>query len=178
MSQISDTSAAAPPPVGRNATRVFLVAAVARNGVIGAGGKLPWHLPEDLKHFRQLTLNHPVIMGRRTWDSLGKPLAGRRNIVVSRSAGFAAPGAAIAASLADALALCAGEPAAFVIGGSEIYAAALPFADGLELTEIDRDYEGDARFPAWDRTAWRVSKREAHAWSDGVRFSFVRYEKA
>src|SRR5512145_2509488 len=101
------------------APRVFLVAAVAANGVIGAEGRLPWRLPEDLRHFKALTLGHPVIMGRKTWESLGQPLPGRENIVVTRSAGYQAPGAHVAASLEAALALCAGEPVAFVIGGEE-----------------------------------------------------------
>ena len=166
------------PSVASGTTRIFLVAALASNGVIGAQGKMPWHLPEDLKHFKQLTLGHPVIMGRRTWDSLGKPLPGRENIVISRKSGFEAPGASVASSLEAAIALCAGEAVAFVIGGAEIYAAALPFADGLVLTEIERGYEGDTRFPAWDRGAWRVSQKETHTSADGVRFSFVLYEKA
>lgn len=159
-------------------TRIYLVAALARNSVIGASGKLPWHLPEDLKHFKKLTLGHPVIMGRRTWDSLGKPLPGRENIVISRKTGFEAPGASVAASVEAAIALCAGEPAAFVIGGAEIYAAALPLADGLVLTEIDRDYEGDTRFPDWDRKCWRATQKETHTSAEGVRFDFVLYEKA
>jgi dihydrofolate reductase len=156
---------------------VYLVAAVAANGVIGAQGKLPWHLPEDLKHFKKLTLGHPVIMGRKTWESLGKPLPGRENIVVTRAAGYDAPGAHVAASLETALALCAGEPLAFVIGGGELYAAALPLADGLVLTEIRRDYAGDARFPDFDRSAWREARREPHTGADGLRFDFVLYER-
>ena len=159
-------------------TRIFLVAAVATNGVIGAGGKLPWHLPEDLKHFKNLTLGHPIIMGRRTWESLGKPLPGRENIVVSRKAGFEAPGASVASTIEAAIALCSGESLAFVIGGAEIYAAALPLADGLILTEIQQDFEGDTRFPDWDRKAWRASQKETHTSTDGVRFDFVLYEKA
>ncbi len=178
MSQISDTSSIRKPFVGHGMTRIYLVAAVARNGVIGMQGKLPWHLPEDLRHFKKLTLGHPIIMGRRTWESLGKPLPGRDNIVVTRRAGYAAPGASVAASFEAAIALCAGEPVAFVIGGAEIYAAALPIADGLVLTEIQRDYEGDARFPEWDRQGWRVSQKETHTSTDGVRFDFVLYERA
>ena len=165
------------PPVASGTTRIYLVAAVAKNGVIGARGKLPWHLPEDLKHFKQLTLNHPVIMGRRTWKSLTRPLPDRENIVVSRRPGFEAPGASIATSLAGAIALCAGEPVAFVIGGAQIYAAALPLADGLVLTEIQQDYDGDTRFPDWDRNAWRVSQKETHTSAGGVRFDFVLYER-
>lgn len=174
MSQIGGPG---PPPVAPGTTCIYLIAAVAKNGVIGARGKLPWHLPQDLKHFRKLTLGHPIIMGRRTWDSLGKPLPGRENIVISHKAGYQAPGASVAASLEAAIALCAGEPVAFVIGGAEIYAAALPLADGLVLTEIQGDFEGDTHFPEWDRTAWRVSQKETHTTADGVRFDFVQYER-
>jgi len=158
--------------------RVYLVAAMAANRVIGAAGKLPWHLPEDLKHFKSLTYGHPVIMGRRTWESLGKPLPGRENIVVTRTPDYAAPGARIAYSLEAALALCAAARTAFVIGGGELYAAALPSADGLFLTEIQQDYEGDARFPEYDRSAWRESRRQPHRAADGLRFDFVVYEKS
>ena len=157
---------------------MFLVAAVAANGVIGARGKLPWHLPEDLKHFKALTLGHPVIMGRRTWESLGRSLPGHDNIVVTRTAGYVAAGASIAASLDAALALCAGEPLVFVIGGAELYAAALPLAAGLVLTEIQRDFEGDTRFPAFDRRAWRETQRKPQTGADGLRFDFVLYERA
>src|SRR5881392_1373461 len=102
--------------------KLYLVAAVAANGVIGRNGQLPWRLPEDLKHFKRLTLGHPVIMGRRTWESLGRALPGRDNIVVTRTAGYEAPGAAVASSLEAALALCAGESVAFVIGGEQLFA--------------------------------------------------------
>ena len=159
-------------------TRVVLVAAVAANGIIGASGRLPWHIPEELKHFKRLTLGHPVIMGRRTWESLGRPLPGRENIVVTRSRGYDAPGAHVAASLEAALALCTGEPVAFVIGGTQLFKESLPIAAGLVLTEIQRDYEGDTWFPAWDRSQWRESQREAHTAGDGTRFDFVRYERA
>jgi len=158
--------------------RVYLVAAVAANGVIGAKGKLPWHLPEDLKHFKALTLGHPVIMGRKTWESLGTALPGRENIVVTRAPGYEAPGASIASSLDGALALCADEPTVFVIGGGELYAEALRVADGLVLTEIQREYTGDARFPDYDRSAWRETQRRSHTGADGLRFDFVLYEKA
>ncbi len=166
-----------PPSVAPGTTRIYLVAAVARNGVIGANGGMPWHLPEDLKHFRKLTLGHPVIMGRRTWESLGRPLPGRENIVVSRKPGFEAPGASVAATLEAAVALCTGEPMVFVIGGAELYTAALPLADGLVLTELEREFVGDTRFPAWDRDSWREAQRETHTSLDGMRFDFVRYER-
>ena len=168
-------SRAAPVPA---MPRVYLVAAVAANGIIGANGKLPWHLPEDLRHFKALTLGRPVIMGRKTWESLGKPLPGRENIVVTRAPGYEAPGASVASSLDEALALCAGEPTAFVIGGGELYAEALPLADGLVLTEIRRDYAGDARFPRFERSAWRETQRKPQTGADGLRFDFVLYEKA
>ena len=178
MSPFGDRLKANVSPVTLFGPRVYLVVALARNGVIGARGKLPWRLPEDLQHFKRITLGHPVIMGRRTWESLGRPLPGRENIVISRRPGFEAQGASVASSVQAALALCAEEPVAFVIGGAEIYAAALPLADGMVVTEIDRDYEGDTRFPAWDRKDWKLSQKEAHTSSDGLRFDFVLYERA
>ena len=159
-------------------TRIYLLAAVAANGTIGAEGKLPWHLPEDLQHFKRLTLGHPVIMGRKTWESLRGPLPGRENIVVSRQRGYNAPGAAVASSLDAALALCAGEKVIFVIGGTQIFREALPVASGLVMTEIKKDYPGDAVFPPYDRSHWRETQREAHTAADGTRFDFVLYEKA
>jgi dihydrofolate reductase len=155
-----------------------IICAVARNGVIGRGGQLPWHLPDELAHFKRTTLGRPVIMGRRTWESLGRPLPGRENLVVTRRPGYQAAGASVASSMPAAIALCTGEPVVFVIGGAQIYAAALPLADGLVMTEIDGDYEGDTRFPAWDRKGWRIAQKETHASQEGVRFDFVLYEKA
>ena len=157
--------------------RIYLVAAVAANGIIGANGRLPWHLPEDLQHFKRLTLGHPVIMGRRTWESLPGPLPGRENIVVSRRPGYAAPGAAVASSLDAALALCAGESVVFVIGGNQLFRESLPMASGLVMTEIRQDFTGDASFPDYDRSQWREAQREAHSAANGMRFDFVRYER-
>jgi dihydrofolate reductase len=158
--------------------RLYLVAAVAANGIIGANGILPWLLPEDLAHFKRLTLGHPVIMGRRTWESLKGPLPGRDNIVVTRTPGYEAPGAAVASSLEAALALCLDEPVAFVIGGSRLFAESLPLAAGLVMTEIDRDFEGDTRFPDYDRSRWKETQRERHVAADGTKFDFVLYEPA
>jgi dihydrofolate reductase len=158
--------------------RIYLVAAVAANGVIGVDGHLPWHLPEDLKHFKKLTLGHPIIMGRRTWESLGKALPGRENIVVTRTPAYEAPDAAVAASLEGALALCAGEAVAFVIGGERLFKDSLPIAAGLVLTEIGKDYDGDTHFPDYDRSNWRETQRETHTAADGMRFDFVLYERA
>ncbi|HUQ77215.1 MAG TPA: dihydrofolate reductase [Burkholderiales bacterium] len=158
--------------------KIYLVAAVASNGVIGRDGHLPWHLPEDLQHFKRLTLGHPIIMGRRTWESLPRALPGRDNIVVSASPGYDAPGAAVANSLEGAIALCAGESVAFVIGGSRLFADSLPIAAGLVMTEIERDYEGDTWFPQYDHSRWRESQREHHVAEDGTKFAFVLYERA
>jgi dihydrofolate reductase len=160
-----------------SAPAIYLVAAVAANGIIGARGKLPWHLPGELQHFKRLTMGHPIIMGRRTWESLGRPLPGRENIVVTATPGYEAPGAAVASSLDAALALCLGESLVFVIGGTRLFEAALPYARGMVLTEIQRDYEGDTLFPAWDRSQWRETQREAHAAPDGTRFDYVLYER-
>jgi dihydrofolate reductase len=157
--------------------RVYLVAAVAANGIIGANGKLPWHIPGELKHFKKLTLGHPIIMGRRTWESLKGPLPQRENIVVTRTPGYQAPGAAVANSLDAALALCAGEPVAFVIGGTQLFEESMPIAAGMVLTEIKRDYPGDTWFPQWDRAQWTESQREAHTAPDGTKFDFVLYER-
>lgn len=159
-------------------TRVYLVAAVAANGIIGRNGKLPWHLPEDLKHFKRVTMGHPVIMGRKTWESLKGALPGRENIVVTRQAGYQARGAAVASSLEAALALCAGESLACVIGGEDIFREALPLASGLVMTEIKQDFPGDARFPDYDRSKWKETQREPHTAAGGMRFDFVLYERA
>jgi dihydrofolate reductase len=164
--------------IDAGAPRIYLVAAVAANGIIGIYGKLPWNLPEDLKHFKNLTLGHPIIMGRRTWESLGKALPGRENVVVTRRSGYEAPGAAVASSLAAALALCAGEPVVFVIGGHQLFVESLPIAAGMVLTEIFRDYEGDTWFPQFDRSQWREAQREPHMTVDGTKFDFVLYERA
>jgi dihydrofolate reductase len=117
-------------------------------------------------------------MGRRTWESLKGPLPGRDNIVVTRTPGYEAAGAAVASSLEAALALCWGEPVAFVIGGSRLFAESLPLAAGLVMTEIERDFEGDTRFPDYDRSRWKETQRERHVTADGMRFDFALYEPA
>lgn len=125
-----------------------LIAAVARNGVIGKGGTLPWHVPEDLKHFKKLTEGHAIIMGRKTYDSIGRPLPRRRNIVVSRNPAAELPGCETASSLDEAIRLARGtDPCPFVIGGASLYEAALPLATEIHLTTIDQDVEGDVLFP-------------------------------
>ena len=157
-----------------------LIAACARGGVIGIANRLPWHLPEDMKFFRETTRGKPVIMGRKTWESLPdafRPLPGRVNIVVSRNPGFEAPGASVVASLEAAVAAADGFETAFVIGGAELYRQALPLADRLLLTEIDQAYEGDAFFPDFDRSLWHETAREPHIAESGLPFAFVTYER-
>lgn len=168
-------------PIAARATeppRIAIIAAVARNRIIGRDNTMPWHLAGDLKRFRALTMGHPIIMGRRTWQSLGRPLAGRRNIVVSRDPAFAAPGCEPAISLESALAACAGTERVFVIGGAQLYTAALPLADRLYLTEIHRDFEGDTFFPEFDRRSWRELAREPQPAHNGLEYEFVTYGRA
>jgi dihydrofolate reductase len=160
-------------------TTLTLIAAVARNGVIGQDNRLPWHLPADLKHFKALTTGHAVIMGRKTWESLPekfRPLPGRQNIVVTRNAAYRADGAVVVTSLPAALAAAAGDEA-FVIGGAELYRAALPLAARLQLTEIDADYAGDTWFPPRDPQAWRETARDAQRDEAGLGYAFVTYER-
>jgi dihydrofolate reductase len=158
--------------------RVSLVAAVARGGVIGRDGTIPWRVPEDMRRFRELTIGHPVVMGRVTWDSLPdrfRPLPGRRNVVVTRNSAWRADGAERAASLAEALRLLDGLPHVFVIGGAQLYTAALPLADELLLTEIDMEVDGDAWFPPFGSELFEEVSREQHVSESGTAFTFVRY---
>jgi dihydrofolate reductase len=159
---------------------VTVIAAVARGGVIGRDGGIPWRLPEDLARFKQLTTGHAVVMGRRTWDSIPdrfRPLPERRNVVVTRDATWSAEGAERASSVEDALALLSGEERVFVIGGGEIYASALPHADELDLTEIDAEIEGDTFLPALDPARFVEAGREERVSADGLPFAFVRYRR-
>lgn len=156
---------------------VSLVAAVARDGGIGCRGGLLVHLPDDLPRFRRITLGTPVVMGRKTWQSIGRPLPGRRNIVVTRDAGFHAEGAERVTSVEAAIALAAPAPLVHVIGGAEVYALALPMADELQLTEIDAEYPADVFFPAWDRSRFVPVAREPHETAEGLRYAFVTYRK-
>jgi dihydrofolate reductase len=167
-----------------NEPRINLIFARAANGVIGASNTIPWHLPEDMAHFKQQTAGAPVVMGRKTWDSLPprfRPLPGRQNIVVTRQADWHAEGAQRVGSLREALSAC-GQPASnevWVIGGAQIYAEAEPLAHRAVVTELGRDYEGDAFAPELDATAWRETQRESHVSArEGIAFSFVTYERA
>jgi dihydrofolate reductase len=163
---------------------LVLIAAVARNGVIGRGGVLPWHLSADMAHFRDVTRGCPVIMGRRTWDSLSpryRPLPGRANIVVSRRASSMVEGAQVAPSLPAALRLAQlrldASRRVFVIGGAQLYREAMPQADMLELTEVQADVEGDVQFPFWDRAAFDEMRREPQPPEGGLTFDFVTYRR-
>lgn len=144
-------------------TRIALVVAVARNGVIGRDGGLPWHISSDLKRFKEITMGKPVIMGRKTWESLPrKPLPGRRNIVITRRKDFLAEGATVVATPEGALAAAAGAEEVAVIGGGEIYNLFMAHADRIYLTEVDLDVDGDTHFPAIDPRHWREVAREVH----------------
>lgn len=151
--------------------RIVLVAAVATNGVIGNGDEIPWRIPEDLAHFKAVTMGHTLVMGRRTFDTIGRPLPGRVNIVITRQADWAHEGVLVAASLEDALAIAAEHPGdVMVMGGGQIYAAAFPHAHAQILTEVYAEPAGDVFYPAFDREDWVETRREGH---DGYAFVWL-----
>ncbi|MFM2434479.1 MAG: hypothetical protein RL063_458 [Pseudomonadota bacterium] len=152
-----------------------IIVAVAENGVIGHHNALPWHLPEDLKNFRALTTGHHIIMGRKTYESLGRLLPGRTTVIVTRNPAYKIEGALIAHTLEDAIALCQHDAEAFLIGGAELYQAGLSFATKLYLTEIALTPEGDAYFPKVDTQLWSEVSREGHTSEQGLAFSYVTY---
>ncbi|HSO64630.1 MAG TPA: dihydrofolate reductase [Ornithinibacter sp.] len=153
-------------------TRITLIAAVARNGVIGLDGQMPWHLPEELAHFKATTMGHPLVRGRRTFESIGRVLPGRRTIVVTRDPFWHHAGVESAHSFAEAVALAGPADEVFVAGGAQIYAEALPFAHRMVVTEVDAEPEGDTWFPEWAGADWSEDVRETH---DG--WSRVVYER-
>jgi dihydrofolate reductase len=166
--------------MGNTGPRISIIVAVGRNGVIGRDGALPWRLPEDLKRFKALTMGHVMIMGRKTYESIGRLLPGRRSVIVSRQAGYVVAGAIVAASLEDAIAAAGDAEEVFVIGGGEIYRGALPSAHRLLVTEVDASPEGDAWFPPVDTALWRETAREVHdpgSGADTPGFAFVDYER-
>lgn len=160
-------------------THVALVAAVAENGVIGRSGGLPWRLPDDLRHFKRLTMGHVLVMGRRTWASIGRALPGRRTIVLSRDPAFPADGAACAPSLDAALAAASGARSVFVVGGASVYAAALPRADRIHLTRVHADVPGDVTFPDVDWSDWTLVEEKTHPADARHAFPFTicRYDR-
>ena len=160
--------------------QINLIYARADNGIIGKDGVMPWHLPEDLAHFKRLTSGCPVVMGRKTWDSLParfRPLPGRRNIVVTRQSDWQAEGAERAGSVEAALALCSNAPDVWVIGGAQIYAEAQPLAHDAHITEIDKAFEGDAYAPVFDPAQWRETDRSSHTAANGLDYSFVTLQR-
>ncbi|MFM2450535.1 MAG: hypothetical protein RIS44_2985 [Pseudomonadota bacterium] len=168
-------------PCATTRPKLSLIAAVTSSGGIGKNNALLWHEPADQKHFRQATMGCPVIMGRKTWDSLParfRPLPGRQNIVITRQTDWQAPGAVVAHSIEAALAQTAESGKVFVIGGSEIYALALPLADELVLTEVSLDIEADAFFPPWSRSEFTLVHAEEHVSADQVPYRFATYHRA
>ncbi|GAB3888190.1 dihydrofolate reductase [Spirosoma agri] len=168
--------------------KISLIAAVAQNGVIGNNNDMPWHLPDDFAFFKRKTLHHPIIMGRKSLDALGKPLPKRTNIVITRNPDFSASGVTVVHTLDDALAEAKGamqtdsdllSDEIFVIGGAEIYTIALPLATTLYLTEIHKAYEGDAVFPSFDKDEWQEVSRQPHPSDErhAVSFDFVEYDR-
>lgn len=170
----------APPDthINRNPA-LTLIAAVARNGVIGRDNGLPWHLPADLQFFKQTTMGKPLLMGRRTWQSIGRPLPGRQMIVLSRDATYRAAGCPVAHSLEQALAIARPAPELMVIGGTALFEQTLPIAARMYLTRIEADVAGDTWFPRWDPTEWQLAWEEAHPADDrhAWPFCFQRWER-
>jgi len=159
-------------------SRISVIVAVARDRVIGLNNTLPWHLPEDLKRFRALTMGHHIIMGRKTYESLGRLLPGRTTVIVSRNPDYRVDGAVCVRSLPEAVAACGGDDEVFVIGGAQLYEEAMRLADRLYLTEIDAAFAGDAWFPAFDVAAWRLSSSETHASAAGWHYRYLTYDRA
>ncbi|HEU0187812.1 MAG TPA: dihydrofolate reductase [Gallionellaceae bacterium] len=158
---------------------ISLIVAMAKNRTIGINNTLPWRCPEDLKHFKALTMGHHMIMGRKTFDSIGKPLPGRTTVVVSRNAGLQIEGCIVVNSLQDAIAACAGDSEIFVVGGAELYAQALPLVHTLYITEIQQDVTGDAHFPAFETASWLEVAREVRSQSEPqpLDYHFVTYRR-
>src|SRR5688572_13271277 len=148
-------SEAHPSPITHHPSRISIIVAMSRNRVIGANGAIPWHLPEELKRFKSVTMGHPIIMGRKTYESIGRLLPGRTTVIVSRQPAYRVPGAIVAHSLGEAIAACNGDDEIFVIGGAEIYAQALARADRIYLTTVETEVAGDATFPEFDLKDWR-----------------------
>jgi dihydrofolate reductase len=160
-------------------TPITLVLARAKNGVIGDANRIPWRIPEDLKRFKAITMGKPIVMGRKTWESFPKrPLPGRTNIVITRNPSYQAAGAVVVRSLGEALAHAASEKpeAIMIVGGGDIYQAALPLASRIELTEVHRDFPGDVSLPNF-HPSWTETAREDHTTADGLAYSYVRLER-
>ena len=154
-----------------------IIAAMARNRVIGINNTLPWRLPEDLKHFKVLTMGHHIVMGRKTYESIGRPLPGRTTVIVTRDSGYRVEDCITATSIDAAIAACGDDAEIFFVGGAEMYAQVLSRADRLYLTEIQADFAGDAWFPEFDPSAWQEAERQAHVSDAGLGYHFVTYTR-
>ena len=160
-----------------NAPILSVIVAMAKNRVIGIRNSLPWRLSEDLKHFKALTLGHHIVMGRKTYESIGKPLPGRTTVIVTRDPDYRRDGCVTAHSIDAAVAVCGDDPEIFFVGGAELYAQILPRADRLYLTEIQAEFEGDAWFPAYDPNDWLETARDMRVSPDGLGYDFVTYRR-
>lgn len=158
-------------------SQLSIIAAVATNGVIGINNTLPWHLPEDLKRFKVLTMGHHIIMGRKTYESLGRLLPGRITVIVTRNPNYVAEGAIVTASLEAAIKACGDDDEVFLIGGAELYQAGLKVGGKLYLTEVHATFDGDAHLPAFNLNCWQETSREAHKSKNDISFSYVTYER-
>ena len=158
---------------------ISIIVAVAENGVIGSGNQMPWHISEDLKRFKAITTGHPVVMGRKTFESLGRPLPNRTNVVITRNPDYKAEGAEVVGSLEEAVAMFPASEEVFIIGGGEIYRQSMGIADRLYITRVARDFEGDTVFPDIDESEWRITCREHH--QNGEKFphpfTFIDYQR-
>jgi dihydrofolate reductase len=161
------------------APRLSIIVAMAKNRTIGINNTLPWRCPEDLKHFKSLTMGHHMIMGRKTFDSIGKPLPGRTTVVVTRNQALTIEGCIIAHSLQEAIAACKGDNEIFIVGGADLYTQALPLADRLYLTEIQQEVTGDAHFPSINLSNWQEISREVHSQltPQALHYHFVTYQR-
>lgn len=154
-----------------------LIVATANNGVIGVNNTLPWHLPEDLKRFRALTTGHHIIMGRKTYESLGRLLPNRTSVIVTKNPEYQVTGALIASSLDAAIEMCQGDDSPFIIGGATLYLSALALVDALHITKIDLNVDGDAYFPEIDLQVWQLISQESHVSADGLSYQYLTYTK-
>jgi dihydrofolate reductase len=157
--------------------KLSLIVAIAHDGVIGVNNTLPWHLPEDLKRFRALTMGHHIIMGRKTYESLNRLLPGRTTVIVTRNTGYCVEGARIANSLQDAISQSAGDEEVFLIGGAELYSEGLEQADRLYITEIEASFSGDAFFPTIDYSQWKQVEEERHVSANGLIYRYLTYDR-
>lgn len=156
-------------------SEIIIIVAIAKNGVIGRDGTLPWHLPSDLNHFKKTTMGFPLIMGRKTYDSIGRPLPGRDNIVLTRNKVIEIPGCIKVYTMQEALDHCSGQEKVFIIGGADIFNLALPFTDTITVTALERDVEGDVFFPEIDQDQFNIAEQTQY--DEEEPYSIIRYER-